>query len=149
MARTIPIIVNQTIPCAFVSLICLFSQSAALAQDTAPSSPSSDYVSRAEYDKLKAEHEAMKQELSLPDLQVKYVPVNIQNRMALVANGKRGEALAEFRAAVPILLKSSRQADDDDNNAGARDRRFRTLRQREDRPPCETLGITSIRSSPT
>src|SRR5436190_1416203 len=63
MVRAIPIIVNQTIPCAFVALICLFSQSAALAQDTAPSPPSSDYVSRAEYDKLKAEHEAMKQEL--------------------------------------------------------------------------------------
>src|SRR5216110_874595 len=63
MVRAIPIIVNQTIPCAFVALICLFSQSAALAQDTAPSPPSSDYVSRAEYDKLKSEHEAMKQEL--------------------------------------------------------------------------------------
>src|SRR6266480_5433441 len=63
MVRAIPIIVNQTIPCAFVALICVLSQSAALAQDTAPSPPSSDYVSRAEYDKLKAEHEAMKQEL--------------------------------------------------------------------------------------
>src|SRR2546430_5878308 len=63
MVRAIPIIVNQTIPCAFVALICVLSQSAALAQDTAPSPPSSDYVSRAEYDKLKAEHEVMKQEL--------------------------------------------------------------------------------------
>src|SRR5438552_8666943 len=63
MVRAIPIIVNQTIPCAFVALICLFSQSAALAQNTAPTPPSSDYESRAEYDKLKAEHEAMKQEL--------------------------------------------------------------------------------------
>src|SRR5205809_4707238 len=31
--------------------------------------------------------DAMKQELNLPELQIKYVPVNIQNRMALVANG--------------------------------------------------------------
>src|SRR2546421_2672015 len=31
--------------------------------------------------------DAMKLELNLPDLQIKYVPVNIQNRMALVANG--------------------------------------------------------------
>jgi glutamate/aspartate transport system substrate-binding protein len=31
--------------------------------------------------------DAMKQELNLPDLTIKYVPVNIQNRMALVANG--------------------------------------------------------------
>src|SRR5438128_2824013 len=63
MIRAIPIIVNQTIGGAFVALICLSYQSATMAQDTAPSPPSSDYVSRAEYDKLKAEHEAMKQEL--------------------------------------------------------------------------------------
>src|SRR6266566_9709236 len=63
MVRAIPIIVNQTIVCAFGALICLSSPPAAKAQDTAPSPPPSDYVSRAEYDKLKAEHEAMKQEL--------------------------------------------------------------------------------------
>src|SRR5207247_8567630 len=63
MIRAIPIIVDQTIAVAFVALICLFSPSAAMAQDVAPSPPSSDYVSRAEYDKLKVEHEAMKQEL--------------------------------------------------------------------------------------
>src|SRR6266568_7566636 len=63
MVRAIPIIVNQTIVCAFGALICLSSPPAAKAQDPAPSPPPSDYVSRAEYDKLKAEHEAMKQEL--------------------------------------------------------------------------------------
>src|SRR6266516_6303913 len=63
MIRAIPIIANQTAAAAFVALICLFFPSAAMAQDTAPSPPSSDYVSRAEYDKLKSEHEAMKQEL--------------------------------------------------------------------------------------
>src|SRR5436190_13926672 len=63
MIRAIPIIVNQTIAYASVALICLFSPSAAMAQGAAPSPPSSDYVSRAEYDKLKAEHEVMKQEL--------------------------------------------------------------------------------------
>ena len=63
MIRAIPIIVDQTIAVAFVALICLFAPSAAMAQDVAPSPPSSDYVSRAEYDKLKVEHEAMKQEL--------------------------------------------------------------------------------------
>src|SRR6266705_3197757 len=63
MIRAIPIIVDQTIAVAFVALICLFAPSAAMAQDVAPSPSSSDYVSRAEYDKLKVEHEAMKQEL--------------------------------------------------------------------------------------
>src|SRR6266581_3646594 len=63
MIRAIPIIANQTAAAAFVALICLSAPSATMAQDTAPSPPSSDYVSRAEYDKLKAEHEAMKQEL--------------------------------------------------------------------------------------
>jgi CHAT domain-containing protein len=47
--------------------------------------------------------------------------------MALVANGKRAEALAAFRAAVPILLQVSRQADDDENTAGARDRRLQLI----------------------
>ena len=63
MMRAIPIIVNQTIAGAFVALIWLFIPFAAMAQDAASSPPSSDYVSRAEYDKLKAEHEAMKKEL--------------------------------------------------------------------------------------
>src|SRR6266567_814272 len=70
MIRAIPIIVDQTIAVAFIALICLFSPSTAMAQDAAPSSPSSDYVSRAEYDKLKAEHEAMKQELEALKAQI-------------------------------------------------------------------------------
>jgi hypothetical protein len=61
MMRPIPIIVSQTISGALVALTWLFIPLAAMGQD--PVSPSSDYVSRAEYDKLKAEHEAMKQEL--------------------------------------------------------------------------------------
>ena len=56
-------VVRQTITGAFVALIWLSISFAAMAQDVAPSPPSTDYVSRAEYDKLKAEHEAMKQEL--------------------------------------------------------------------------------------
>src|SRR5712692_8023070 len=63
MNRAIPIIVSQTISSAFVPLIWLFSPFTAMAQDAASSPPSSDYVSRAEYDKLKSEHEAMKNEL--------------------------------------------------------------------------------------
>src|SRR5437762_5188145 len=63
MVRVSPIIANQTAAAAFVALVCSFSPSAGVAQDTALSPPSSDYVSRAEYDKLKSEHEAMKQEL--------------------------------------------------------------------------------------
>src|SRR6266699_3406805 len=63
MIRAIPIIVRHRITGAFVALIWLSFSFVAMAQDVAPSPPSSDYVSRAEYDKLKAEHEAMKQEL--------------------------------------------------------------------------------------
>src|SRR6266704_5617431 len=70
MIRAIQIIVDQTIAVAFIALICLFSPSTAMAQDAAPSSPSSNYVSRAEYDKLKAEHEAMKQELETLKAQI-------------------------------------------------------------------------------
>src|SRR5437867_8919799 len=70
MTRAIPIIVNQTIAGVYVALIFFSFPSAAMAQDTAPSPPSSDYVSRAEYDKLKAEHEEMKQELEALKAQI-------------------------------------------------------------------------------
>src|ERR1700720_2772071 len=63
MNRATPIIVNQMIAGAFVGLIWLFIPSAAMAQDASSSAPPSDYVSRAEYEKLKAEHEALKQEM--------------------------------------------------------------------------------------
>lgn len=63
MSRAISIIVNQTIAGAFVALIWLFIPCAVMAQDAASSPPSSDYVSRAEYDKLKAEHETMQKEM--------------------------------------------------------------------------------------
>ena len=70
MIRAIPIIVSQTIASGFVALIWLFIPFAAAAQEVASSPPSSDYVSRAEYDKLKAEHEAMKQELEALKAQI-------------------------------------------------------------------------------
>src|SRR2546430_12552592 len=92
MIRAIPIIVNQTIGGAFVALICLFSPSAAMAQDVAPSPPSSDYVSRAEYDKLKVEHEAMKQELDALKETVKQLTANAAQAPApgkAVSEGKQ------------------------------------------------------------
>src|SRR5438309_6153671 len=64
MTRPIPVIVNQTITGAFLALIWLFVPFAVIAQDAASSPPPSDYVSRAEYDKLKAEHKAMKEEVA-------------------------------------------------------------------------------------
>jgi hypothetical protein len=63
MNRTISIIAGQMIASALVALIWLFIPFAAMGQDAALSPPPSDYVSRAEYDKLKSEHEAMKKEL--------------------------------------------------------------------------------------
>ncbi len=99
MIRAIPIIVNQTIASAFGALICLSSPPAAKAQDTAPSPPSSDYVSRAEYDKLKAEHEgmkteheAMKQELDALKATVKQLTVSAAQAPApgkAVSEGKQ------------------------------------------------------------
>src|SRR6266487_1953461 len=70
MIRAIPIIVSQTIASGFVALIWSFIPFAATAQEVASSPPSSDYVSRAEYDKLKAEHEEMKQELEALKAQI-------------------------------------------------------------------------------
>src|SRR6266550_3787004 len=70
MMRAIPTIVSQTTARAFAALIWLFIPFAATAQEVASSPPSSDYVSRAEYDKLKAEHEAMKQELEALKAQI-------------------------------------------------------------------------------
>src|SRR5438309_1033473 len=63
MRRAILIIASQMIVSAFGALIWLFIPFAAVAQDAASSPPSTDYVSRAEYDKLKSEHEALKQEM--------------------------------------------------------------------------------------
>jgi hypothetical protein len=63
MMRLISIVVSRTIASAFVALTWLLIPFAAVAQDA--TAPSSDYVSRAEYDKLKAEHEAMKKELEM------------------------------------------------------------------------------------
>jgi hypothetical protein len=53
---------NQRSLYGFIATILVLTTSALLGQDAAPAG-ASDYVSRAEYDKLKAEHEAMKQEL--------------------------------------------------------------------------------------
>src|SRR5437773_94460 len=94
MIRAIPIIVDQTIAVAFVALICLFSPSAAMAQDVAPSPPSSDYVSRAEYDKLKVEHEAMKQELDALKETVKQLTANAAQAPA------PGKAISEAKQVV-------------------------------------------------
>ena len=63
MTRVIPIIGKEMIAGVLVALVWLFIPFAAIAQDAASSPPSSDYVSRTEYDKLKAEHEAMKKEM--------------------------------------------------------------------------------------
>jgi hypothetical protein len=55
--------VNQCITRGIAVAALLVISVAARAQEAASSQPSSDYVSRAEYDKLKSEHEALKQEM--------------------------------------------------------------------------------------
>ncbi|MDB6147620.1 MAG: hypothetical protein JWO45_1284, partial [Spartobacteria bacterium] len=63
MIRASLFIVNPITAGALIVIICLFLPFVAGAQDAALSPPVSDYVSRAEYDKLKTEHEALKQEM--------------------------------------------------------------------------------------
>src|SRR6266496_6733996 len=90
MMRAIPIIVSKTIASGFVALIWLFIPFAATAQEVASSPPSSDYVSRAEYDKLKAEHEAMKQELEALKAQIGQLAKGpVQGPAAAPAEGKQ------------------------------------------------------------
>jgi hypothetical protein len=103
MIRAISIIVNQTIAGVFVALICLFSPSAAMAQAAAPSPPSSDYVSRAEYDKLKAEHEAMKQELEELKAQIGQLAKGPMLAPAAAAEGKQVVTGAPAQAATEEL----------------------------------------------
>src|SRR6266700_3682788 len=88
MKRATPIIMNQTIAGAFVALIWLFIPSAAIAQDVASSPPPSNYVSRVEYDKLKAEHEAMKQELDALKATVQQMTAGAAPAPAEAAPGK-------------------------------------------------------------
>src|SRR5947207_7225809 len=105
MIRASPIIVDQTIAVGFVALICLFSPSAALAQDAAPSPPPpSDYVSRAEYDKLKTEHEAMKQELETLKAQIGQLAKGpMPAPAAAAAESKQGVTGAPAQAATEEL----------------------------------------------
>jgi hypothetical protein len=103
MIRASPIILNQTIAGAFVALLCLFSPSATMAQDAAPSPPSSDYVSRSEYDKLKAEHEAMKQELEELKAQIGQLAKGPMPAPAAAAEGKQVVTGAPAQAATEEL----------------------------------------------
>jgi hypothetical protein len=101
MIRASPIIVNQTIAGAFIALLCLFSQLEATAQDVAPSPPLSDYVSRAEYDKLKAEHEAMKQELDALKATVQQMTAGAARAPAEAAASQKGVSEEKQVATVP------------------------------------------------
>lgn len=61
MNQTNSPVLNLTSLCALAAATLLFAPFTVTAQDAA--APPPDYVSRAEYDKLKVEHETMKQEL--------------------------------------------------------------------------------------
>src|SRR5216110_4078429 len=88
MNRAIAPISKLPIAGAAVAAIGLFISSTAMAQEATFSPPSSDYVSRAEYDKLRAEHEAMKQELEA-----------LKTAVHAMANGTAPAAPAEGPAA--------------------------------------------------
>ena len=87
MKRAIFSVANPTIPCAMVTVALLAIPYTMVAQDVA-TSPPPDYVSRAEYDKLRAEHEAMKQELEA-----------LKTAVHAMANGTAPAAPAEGPAA--------------------------------------------------
>jgi hypothetical protein len=96
--RAIPPTVSQTIAGGFVALIWLFIPLAAMAQDAASSPPSSDYVSRAEYDKLKAEHEAMKEEVAA-----------LRKAVQQMANGTEPANPAEVPSAPKVAEPEAKQ----------------------------------------
>lgn len=96
--RAIPIIKNQTIAGAWLALICLTIPFAAMGQDTAPSPPSPDYISRAEYDKLKADYEAMKKEMD-----------ELKTAVRQMANGTAPAAPAEGPSTVKATVPDGKQ----------------------------------------
>ena len=93
--RVIPIILSQKIISAFVALIWLFIPFVATAQEAAPSA---DYVSRTEYDKLKAEHEAMKKEMDALKIAVRQM-----------ANGTASAAPAEGPSTAKTTVPDGKQ----------------------------------------
>ena len=101
MIRAIPTIVNQTVAGGFVALICLFIPFAAMAQGAASSPPSSDYVSRTEYDKLKAEHEAMKQEHEAMKQELEALKTTVQQMAKATAPAAQAEEPSAAKAAAP------------------------------------------------
>lgn len=101
MIRAIPTIVNQTVAAAVVALISLLFPFAAMAQDAASSPPSSDYVSRTEYDKLKAEHEAMKQEHEAMKQELEALKTTVQQMAKATAPAAQAEEPSAAKAAAP------------------------------------------------
>src|SRR5205809_2830484 len=85
MNHAILFIVRRTILCGLAAMALLAIRLTLHAQD-AP--PPVDYVSRAEYDKLKAEHEAMKQELDALKATVQQMTVGAARAPAEAAPGK-------------------------------------------------------------
>ena len=101
MNRAIPPIVSQTVAGGFVALICLFIPFAAMAQGAASSPPSSDYVSRTEYDKLKAEHEAVKQEHEAMKQELEALKTTVQQMATATAPAAQAEEPSAAKAAAP------------------------------------------------
>src|ERR1700694_1445892 len=111
MNRAIPIIVGQTIAGALVAVVWLSIPCMAIAPDGASSPPSADYVSRAEYDKLKAEHEAMKEEVAalrkavqlMANGTVPAIPAEGPTRTTAPSEGKQVVSTASSQAATDEL----------------------------------------------
>src|SRR6202049_1254422 len=72
-----------------------------MAQGAASSPPSSDYVSRTEYDKLKAEHEAMKQEHEAMKQELEALKTTVQQMAKATAPAAQAEEPSAAKAAAP------------------------------------------------
>src|SRR6202790_3514838 len=101
MIRAARTIVNQNVAAALVALISLLFPFAAMAQHAASSPPSSDSVSREEYDKLKAEHEAMKQEHEAMKQELEALKTTVQQMAKAAAPGSQAEEPSAAKAAAP------------------------------------------------
>lgn len=100
---------------AFLAVVGLSIPFAAMGQDVGSSPPFADYVSRAEYDKLRAEHEAMKTELEALKTTVRQMangmapPVPAEGPSTPTATAPEGKQVVSGSPPPPAATEELRQ----------------------------------------